>query len=96
MNNKIFTAIIIIVVTIVAIMFVVFRFTPLRWEVKLESPGFNPLTAVQRGDPSPTSSPIPKTFQFDGDTDLKTEMESVNPEVMDEDFSQLPLTTSVK
>ncbi len=38
--------------------------------------------------PSPTIAPpnAPKTFKFDSKTDLKAELEKVNPEVLDSDF----------
>lgn len=40
---------------------------------------------------SPTSAPVstpnaPKTFKFDSSTDLKAELEKVNPEVLESDF----------
>jgi len=38
--------------------------------------------------PSPTPSPKPKTFKFDSSTDLKAELETINPEVLDSDFEQ--------
>lgn len=37
---------------------------------------------------SPTPSPTPKTFQFDGSTDLSQELDKVNPEVLDSDFNE--------
>lgn len=39
--------------------------------------------------PSPTPAPTsntPKTFQFDSSTDLKGELEKINPQVLDSDF----------
>lgn len=40
--------------------------------------------------PTPVSTPsppqTPKTFQFDSSTDLKVELEKVNPQVLDSDF----------
>lgn len=40
---------------------------------------------VSSSTPVPTPS-TPKTFQFDSSTDLKMELEKVNPEVLDSDF----------
>lgn len=60
--------------------FLVFRLTPGWWQIK---------TLVSPGTPSPTPLSIPnapKTFQFDSSTDLKTELEKVDPEVLDSDF----------
>lgn len=34
-------------------------------------------------DPTPV---VPKTFKFDSSTDLKAELEKVNPQVLDSDF----------
>lgn len=31
----------------------------------------------------------PKTFKFDSSTDLKKELESINPEIQDDDFQNL-------
>jgi len=68
----------------------VFIFVPRRWKANLVSPGFNPLgVAGQKTDPTPTSIPnikAPKEFKFDATTDLKIELEKVNPEVLDSDF----------
>jgi hypothetical protein len=38
--------------------------------------------------PTPTSSPpnAPKTFQFGASTDLKQELDNINPQVLDSDF----------
>lgn len=38
--------------------------------------------------PSPTPVPpnAPKTFQYDSSTDLKKELENINPQVLDSDF----------
>ncbi|OGE25001.1 hypothetical protein A3C26_01175 [Candidatus Daviesbacteria bacterium RIFCSPHIGHO2_02_FULL_39_12] len=37
--------------------------------------------------PTPLATPAaPKTFQFDRNTDLRLELENVNPQVLDSDF----------
>ena len=36
-----------------------------------------------------TPTPAPKTFQFDSSTNLNQELDSVNPEVKDDDFEKL-------
>lgn len=38
--------------------------------------------------PTPTPGPRPKTFIFDSSTDLKKELESINPQVLDSDFEE--------
>lgn len=43
----------------------------------------------QQPSPSPVPIPTPstpKTFQFDSSTDLKMELQKVNPQVLDSDF----------
>ena len=44
------------------------------------------IKGVSVSSPVPSPSPKLKTFQFDASTDLKLELDSVNPEVMDSDF----------
>ncbi len=37
--------------------------------------------------PAPIAAPVaPKTFNFDSSTDLKMELDKVNPQVLDSDF----------
>lgn len=48
----------------------------------------------QSSKPSPSpenlSSPqAPKTFKYDSSTDLKKELESINPQILEEDFEGL-------
>lgn len=86
--KKIFITAIIILTTFVVLIFT-FRFTQSEWEAKLVSPGFPLGVAVQKSGPVPSSSPnikTPKGFQFDESTDLKAELEKVNPQVLDSDF----------
>lgn len=44
------------------------------------------LSSSQKVEISPSLSPGPQTFQFDGKTDLKRELEKVDPKVLDSDF----------
>ncbi len=51
--------------------------------------GFNKLS-TSTPTPMPLASPnAPKTFQFDSSTDLKAELEKVNPQILDSDFEEL-------
>lgn len=57
----------------------------------LNSPGFTKIftkTAISKPTPEPTpATPVaPTTFQFSQTTDLKSELDKVNPEVLDSDF----------
>lgn len=53
-----------------------------KWEGKLASP----FSGAPSPIPTPIPSPTPKTFNFDSSTDLKGELETVNPQVLDSDF----------
>lgn len=53
--------------------------------------GPNFIQQIIHQQPIPTPVPVavpvaPKTFQFDSSTDLKMELEKVNPQVLDSDF----------
>lgn len=39
--------------------------------------------------PAPTPTPTPIIFHFDKSTDLKSELDTINPEVKDDDFDNL-------
>lgn len=79
MNKKI-TIFTLIIIVVLVLGFLVFRLTPGWWQTN---------TLVNPGTPSstPVSTPnAPKTFHFDSFTDLKAELEKVNPQVLDSDF----------
>ncbi len=76
---------IIVITTAIFVGFLVFRFAPMGWQTKLISPH---LTVVPSPSPLPSPSPTPKTFKFDSSTDLKAELEKVNPQVLDSDFNE--------
>lgn len=39
--------------------------------------------------PQPTPTPTPREFKFDSSTDLKQELDFINPQVLDSDFEGL-------
>lgn len=81
MKNK---ALIIITVTLVlGLVFFAMNFQ----KNGLVSP--NLTTSNQKLEIIPSSSPTPKTFKFDSSTNLKSELETVNPEVTDQDFEEI-------
>lgn len=47
---------------------------------KLTSPVTSPVA-------SPSPSPAPTVFKFDSSTDLKKELDNINPQVLDSDFA---------
>lgn len=47
----------------------------------------NPQISAPSETPFPDPTPIvPKTFKFDSSTDLKMELDKVNPQILDSDF----------
>jgi hypothetical protein len=75
---------------LLVLVFVVFILQNQELQNKLVSPGFS-LSGSSTKIPSPSpeviSSPnAPKSYQFDRGTDLKEELNKVNPQVLDSDF----------
>ncbi len=76
------TSIIVITITIILGLGLIFH-----QEGQLVSPGFA-IWNSKKVESSPSSSPAIKTFKFDSETDLKMELEKVNPAVLDSDFTE--------
>lgn len=72
----------IIIVTIVGLIFLVLP--QFSGERGLTSPTYK--KSNQQVVVAPTPGPRPKTFKFEASTDLKKELESINPQVLDSDF----------
>ena len=79
---------------VVALFLVILIFTIVKYTVNNQSLLVSPILeklAIQLTipSPSPTLAPpkAPKTFQFDSSTDLKSELEKVNPQVLEDDFA---------
>lgn len=50
----------------------------------------SPFAAAQTpSSPAPSSSPSPQTFTYDKSTDLKKELNTINPEIKANDFNDL-------
>ncbi len=84
MKNK---TILLITLTILAM--IVAYFVRSKENVSLVGPAF--IQQITHSQPIPTPTPVatpnaPKTFQFDSSSDLKAELEKVNPQVLDSDF----------
>ena len=64
----------------------IFEWPPLGWKGNLINP-MGRKDMFFNTKPTPVASPnAPKTFNFDSSTDLKQELEKVNPQVLDSDF----------
>lgn len=74
------------IVIIIIIIIGLFIWIP-KGEGKLIAPGFT-IWNNKKVEPSPNPNPGVKTFKFDSTTDLKAELEKVNPEVLDKDFKE--------
>lgn len=74
---------IIVITIIIFIGFLVFRFVSQGWQTKLVSPNL-----IAAPSPNISPSPSPKTFKFDSSTNLKQELETINPQVLDSDFNE--------
>lgn len=81
-NNKIALAIFILVFVGILIILTpsYFKLVLGGWDSKMVDPAIKPQL---------TPTPTPVEFKFDKNTDLKKELESINPQVLDEDFSVL-------
>ena len=85
--KKIF--IILLAIVLVAFAFYFYTNSNGRKLANLVSPGFNPLETNQKSEPIPSSTPnmkAPKSFTYGASTDLKAELEKVNPQILDSDF----------
>lgn len=66
----------------------IFIFTPQGWKANLVSP-MGLTSHKPAATPLPTGAPpdaAPKTFKFNSSTDLKMELQKVDPQVLDSDF----------
>lgn len=84
MKNKFLLVVILTILAMIVVYFVISKREDGMVGPKL-------IQQVTRQQDSPTASPsptpnTPKTFQFDSSTDLKAELEKVNPQVLDSDF----------
>lgn len=81
MKNNLVTIVLVVVLLLLALFFV----KPYINNVgDLTNPGFS----KSQSSPNPTLAPpnAPKIFQFDSSTDLSSEFEKVDPQILDSDF----------
>lgn len=85
--NKSIIFIIIIIIIIIAGIFVSSNKIP---DGKLIGPNFQSILRGPVKTPVPQQTPIlsptPRTFNFDSSTDLRGELETINPQVLESDF----------
>lgn len=89
MKNNLFTIILIIVLmgAFVAIGYFIFS-------SQNPSKLVSSVTGSINQKPSPTPTPTPIIYNFNSSTDLKSELDSINPEILDTDFADLKKITS--
>lgn len=78
MKNKTILLIALTILTMIVVYFVTSK-----KDMNLVGPSLIQQTPTSTPMPTPN---IPKTFQFDSSTDLKMELEKVNPQILDSDF----------
>lgn len=79
MKNTLIVLLIILILGVIA-----FILWPKNVRSNLISPNFGVVAEIS---PSPSPSPSIDTFQFNSQTDLKAELDQVNPKVSDQDFN---------
>lgn len=86
-TKKTIWIIILVTITCTIVYLIVTKFvgTPPGWKASLINPSGN----ISGSQPELTPTPTPRQFQFNKDTDLKSELESVDPKAEDNDFSSL-------
>ena len=87
--NKKYILITIVIVLLLGIVFWLISKNINSKNSLLTSPGLGKVSGEQIS-PTPTQSPTPpKTYSFDSATDLKSELENINPQVLESDFQGL-------
>lgn len=76
----------ILIICLLVILAVIFFPALVHKKNTLAMPGFIKQTKITQSVPTVAPSVVPKTFQFDRSTDLKKELEKVNPQILDSDF----------
>ncbi len=90
MKNNLLTIVLIIALAGIFILAGFFIFGDNKSD-KLVSSVTNSITKTPT--PTPTPTPPPIIYNFDESTDLKKELETINPKVLDSDFDSLKETT---
>lgn len=86
-KNKIVTAVLILLLIVVVLLTIKFVFHGNGNNSSLLSPLVKKVTQPAFS-PKPTPTPnVPQTINFDSSTDLKKELDNVNPQVLDSDFN---------
>lgn len=78
-KNKLTTAVLILLLAVIAL-----------WMIANYAVTGKSTKKMDKSDQAPVSSyNLPKEIKYDSSTDLKKELDSINPEVIDSDFSTL-------
>lgn len=80
MNNKLK---LFLITFVTAVLICILVFSHFQWQGSLVNPWFG---KVSKSVPTPLPSSTPKQYKFDASTDLKKELEEINPQVLDGDF----------
>lgn len=86
--GKMVRQVVIATLFIIGLMMVVKFISTFPKEDSLVSPNLVQIIAGKFTKPSPSPSPRLKTYHFDSTTDLKKELDSINPQILDSDFAE--------
>lgn len=76
-----------VILTVALLMAVIIFFVRSKTSSTLVSSSFTKTTTQEVATEVPNATPnAPKTYNFDSSTDLKQELDSINPQVLDSDF----------
>ena len=79
-KNKFTTIVIVLFLAVVAL------FTIVKYAINGNGSLISPTASLSTPPPQVSSNNPPKEIQYSSATDLKKELETVNPQLMDEDF----------
>lgn len=96
MKNKIITTILLFILIFIFIFVgnVIFSKTSPQTLINPDGKNIFQQITQQTDTPTPTPSPTPIEYRFDKTTDLKQELETINPEVLNSDFDNLNKITN--
>lgn len=86
MKSKLLTVILLLMLIGIFVILSNFIFSKTNTQTLISSDG-------QKITPSPTPTPTPIEYHFDKSTNLKKELDSINPQVLDSDFDNLKQIT---
>ncbi len=94
MKNKLITIILLLILIGIFVILGNFILNKTNSQELISPDGKKILQQITKQETTPTPTPTPVEFHFDRSTDLQKELETVSPEVLDNDFDSLKTITS--